>query len=172
MPRSDPFVGRARAKASQGGTSTANTFGWPRCKNCAGEAGEGAEEPGRQFPSIAAGGFRWVRAIFRHGQPAVPEQARWRQRCRGWGSVCCVGWLLIRFVGQRDSLRLAVGRCWRPQRRQSPAQHLHRLTAGATPGGSQCRCWGGCGGGCHTRRRPRTGEDWGQVLLVAIGKQH
>ena len=88
---------------------------------------------------------------------------RWRRLNRPVGggdvgvwSVCFADLLLIRFVGQRDSLRLIVGlSCWKPQRRQSPAQHLHRLAAGAAPSGSQRRCWGGCSGGCRSRRRPQ-----------------
>ena len=44
------------------GTATANTFGWPGCKNCAGRAGEAAEEFGQQFSSIAAEDFDgWAR---------------------------------------------------------------------------------------------------------------
>ena len=35
--------------------ATANTFGWPRCKNCAGEADEAAEEPGRQLLGSGSG---------------------------------------------------------------------------------------------------------------------
>ena len=69
--------------------------------------------------------------------------------------MCCVGRLLIRLVGQRDTLRLAIGPCWRVQRRQTSAQHAHRFAAGAAPGGSQRRCWGGCCGGCRSRRRPQ-----------------
>ena len=71
----------------------------------------------------------------------------------GVWSACCVDLLLIRLVWQRDRLRLTVGPCWRVQRRQASMQHAHRLAAGAAPPGSQRWRWGGCCGGCRTRRR-------------------
>ena len=129
MPRSIRLLDKPGPRRAGDGTATANTFGWPRCKNCAGRAGEGAEEPGRQLPSIAAGGFRWVRAIFRHGQPAAPEQAPWRRRfgggvqCAVWtgsrlglsGSVTRSDWPSVRAGGCSGGKRLRSTRIGWPQ---------------------------------------------------------
>ena len=97
------FVGQARAKASQRWHVYCKYIRMAQVQELRREVGNGAEGPGRQLSSIAAWGFRWVRAIFRQALAAAIGGRR---------SVCGVDLLLIGLVGQRDTLRLAIGPCW------------------------------------------------------------
>ena len=52
-PYADCLLDEPGPRRAGDGTATANTFGRPRCKKCAGEAGKGAEEPGWEILNIA-----------------------------------------------------------------------------------------------------------------------